>query len=134
MKIPVGYVFKKVTLTGTGGEIVAEDLTADVVVIEANASNIDMDGRLQAREKLEVKANAADVTIEQAAWVPTAILNSNMGDIDVTFEGIRNDYDVSATSNMGDIMVEDGDGESGHNPTGQIQAKSNLGNIDIEFE
>ncbi|MCI8590978.1 MAG: DUF4097 domain-containing protein [Lachnospiraceae bacterium] len=134
VKIPVGYVFKKVTLTGTGGEIVAEDLTADVVVIEANASNIDMDGRLQAREKLEVKANAADVTIEQAAWVPTAILNSNMGDIDVTFEGIRNDYDVSATSNMGDIMVEDGDGESGHNPTGQIQAKSNLGNIDIEFE
>lgn len=135
VRIPAGYAFKKVTLTGTGGEITVGDLTADVVTAEANASNIDMEGRLQAREKLEVKANAADVTIEQAAWAPMAILNSNMGDIDVTFEGKRSDYDVSATSNLGDIAVEDGEeGESSDHPTGRIEAKSNMGNIDIDFQ
>lgn len=135
VRIPAGYALKKVTLTGTGGEITVGDLTADIVAAEANASNIDMEGRLQAREKLEVKANAADVTIEQAAWVPMAVLNSNMGDIDVTFEGKRSDYDVSATSNLGDIAVEDGEeDESSDHPTGQIEAKSNMGNIDIDFQ
>ncbi|HCT91321.1 MAG TPA: hypothetical protein DF613_08070 [Lachnospiraceae bacterium] len=134
VRIPAGYAFKKVTLTGTGGKITAGNLAADIVTVEANASDIDIEGRLQAREKMEVKANAADVTIKQAAWVPTAVLNSNMGDMDVTFEGKRNDYDVSATSNLGDIAVEDGDEGPGHNPTGQIEAKSNMGNIDIDFE
>ena len=67
--------------------------------------------------------------------MPTAVLNSNAGDIDVTFEGNRSDYDVSATSNMGDIEVEDeGDEEPGRSPAGQIEAKSNMGNIDIGFE
>ncbi len=135
IKIPAGYTFKKITLTGAGGEITSGDLTAGSLLIEANASDITIDGRLQVGEKLEVNANAADVAIEQAAWMPTAVLNSNAGDIDVTFEGNRSDYDVSATSNMGDIEVEDeGDEEPGRSPAGQIEAKSNMGNIDIGFK
>ena len=116
IKIPAGYSFKKITLTGAGGEITSGDLTAGSLLIEANASDITIDGR-------------------QAAWTPTGVLNSNAGDIDVTFEGNRSDYDVSATSNMGDIEVEDeGDEEPGRSPAGQIEAKSNMGNIDIGFE
>lgn len=134
VEIPKGYAFKKVTLCGTGA-IECSDLTADVVDIEANAADISVDGRLQAKEKLEIKANAANISIDRAARAPKAILNANLGDIDVAFEGSRSDYAISTQANLGDITVDGGsEGALGESSTGRIEAKSNLGNIHIAFE
>lgn len=134
VRIPSDYVFKKVTLTGTGS-LECESLTADTVVINGSAADISIDDRLVAREKLEVKADAADVSIEQVVGTPLTVLKANVGNIDITFAGSRSDYAIEKDSNLGDITVEnEEEGDSVPDSAARIQAKCNVGNIDIDFE
>lgn len=133
ISIPSGYFLDKIVLV-EAELVIGDELRADTVVIDRTPADITIECRLYAWFDLEVHADGCNVTIERAAYTPMATLSCNSGNLYVTFEAKRSDYNISTLPSRGNVTVDGAqvDENPAYGP-GKIRAKCNMGNIDIGF-
>lgn len=108
---------QSVSMNLSMANVVCNDMSATVLDIEADMSNVDYEGEAQ------------NVT-----------LSTSMGDIDLNLKGNLEDYGYTIDCNMGDVKLNDKDYSSIEkeytqlSPTGKtIQIKCDMGSVEVEI-
>lgn len=153
--VPKGTVFTGIDICADAGNVVCNDISAEILNIDADTGNIEVNGCSIAGE-MKIDCSAGNVDIDDAAaselYISLNIGNiewsgdisgdinaeCNMGNITVELADSIKDYNYKLTSNMGNITFNGneytGFSESVNLHNGaekNIVLNTNMGNIDI---
>lgn len=97
------------------GDIKAQDLTVNGIVVENDSGSVDLYGKLSGDIQAKV----------------------NLGDLNLTVLGNRQDYMIKANTDLGDVTVDGEEKpayESGPSAANKIDAQADCGDVEIDFE
>ncbi|MGI6070505.1 MAG: DUF4097 family beta strand repeat-containing protein [Blautia sp.] len=137
--VPAGSDFHEVEIQMDAGAVTAEELVTDKLDVNIGAGVFDGGGQITARET-DLEVGAGQITIDELKSDKIE-LDCGVGQIDLTVDGVQNDYNYEIKCGLGQITIGD-DNYTALNKKKEIhtsgsqkkiEANCGMGQIDVEF-
>lgn len=152
--IPDGYKFEKTDIKMGAGELTAETLSANSILLNIDAGEANIKA-LNADKNAEISGGAGEIVISDgtlnnldldigvgeidltAAVLGKSDIDCSVGEAKLTLIGSKEDYKIELNKGIGNITVDGkkaGDGSVFGNGENEIEIDGDVGNINLEFK
>ena len=131
--IPFGNELRSVNVDTGAGDLKIRNITAEDLDFDINVGKITLNN--VAFENLKIDNNIGEVNLKAENDFKSLEINNNVGEVEIYTKENLSEYNVSLSTDVGDICVEDQHFKSSYNSSGssnkRITVNTNVGAINI---